>query len=135
MKIIGWVLGGFITLAVVVMLAQGIASETGEVVVLHTTDADGHDVTTRIWVVDYDGAQWLRAGRAESGWYGRLAAQPDIRVERADVIAAYVAVPTPEARQIVNDLMRRKYGWRETVIAAMVGGRDSAIPIRLQPRG
>ena len=134
MKIVAWIFGGIIALLVVVMLAQGIASESGEVVVLHTLDATGKDVTTRIWVVDYDGAQWLRAGRAESGWYMRLAAHPDIRVERADVIAAYTAIPTPEARQVINDLMEDKYGWRESLIGRMVGGRDGAIPIRLQPR-
>jgi hypothetical protein len=134
LKIVAWIFGGIVGLAVVVMLAQGVASESGEVAVLHTLDATGKDVTTRVWVVDHDDAQWLRAGSAESGWYTRLAAQPAIRVERADVIAEYTATPTPEARQIINDLMQDKYGWRDSLIGRMVGGRDGAIPIRLQPR-
>ena len=134
MRIAAWVFSGIIAVVVVVMLAQAVASESGEVVVLHTLDTTGKDVTTRIWVVDYDGAQWLRAGRAESGWYARLAAHPDIRIERADVIAGYTAIPTPEARQVINDRMQDKYGWRESFISRMLGGRDGAIPIRLQPR-
>lgn len=133
MKLIAWIFGGIIGLVVIVMLAQAVASESGEVVVLHTLDAAGKDVTTRIWVVDHDGAQWLRAGRAESGWYTRLVAQPAVRVERADVVAEYIAIPTPAARQIINDLMQDKYRWRESLIGRMVGGRDGAIPIRLQP--
>lgn len=134
MKIVARILGGIIALVVAVMVAQAIASESGEVVVLHTLDATGKDVTTRIWVVDHDGAQWLRAGRAESGWYARLAAQPNIRVERGDVIADYTAVPMPAARQIINDLMQQKYGWRDSLIGRMVGGRDGSIPIKLEPR-
>ena len=134
MKIVAWIFGGIIALVGVVMLAQGIASESGEVVVLHTLDATGKDVTTRLWVVDHDGALWLRSGSAESGWYTRLVAQPNIRVEDGVAIAAFVAIPTPEARQIINDLMQDQYGWRETFIGRMVGGRDGAIPIRLQPR-
>lgn len=134
MKIVARIFGGIIALVVLVMLVQGIASESGEVAVLHTLDATGKDATTRVWVVDYDGASWLRSGSAESGWYTRLVAQPDIRVERADVTATHIAMPTPEARQIINDLMQDKYGWRESLIGRLVGGRDNAIPIRLQPR-
>ncbi|MCX7063423.1 MAG: hypothetical protein NT024_02405, partial [Proteobacteria bacterium] len=63
----------------------------------------------------------------------RLVAQPAVRVERADVVAEYIAIPTPAARQIINDLMQDKYRWRESLIGRMVGGRDGAIPIRLQP--
>ena len=134
MQIVGRVIGGLLALTIVVLLAQAIASESGEVVVLHTTDVTGADVTTRVWIVDSDGAQWLRAGHAESGWYTRLAAQPTIRLQRGDVVADYTAVPTPDARATVNDLMQRKYGWRESLIGVLVGGRDGAIPVRLEPR-
>ena len=38
-----------------------IGAETGEVVVLHTIDADGASHTTRLWIVDDAGEAWLRA--------------------------------------------------------------------------
>ncbi len=134
MRIFGRVIGGLLAVAIVLLLAQAIASETGEVVVLHTTDAKGQDATTRVWIIDHAGAQWLRAGDSESAWYVRLAAQPAIRVQRGDVVADYVAVPVPDERTLVNEAMRRKYGWRDALIGVMVGGRDRAIPIRLEPR-
>ena len=134
MKIVGRLIGALVAVAIVVLLAQFIASETGEVVVLHTTDAKGQDTTTRVWIVDHDGAQWLRAGHPESAWYVRLAAQPAIRVQRGDVVADYVAVPAPDQRTIVNEAMRHKYGWRDALISLTVGGRDRAIPIRLVPQ-
>ncbi len=134
MKIVGRVIGGLLAVVIVLLLTQAIASETGEVVVLHTTDATGNDATTRVWIVDYDGAQWLRAGQPTSAWYVRLAAQPAIRLQRGDVVADYVAVPMPEERAIVNDAMRHKYGWRDALIGMLIGGRDRAIPIRLESR-
>ena len=134
MKIVGWAIGGRFALAIGALLAQAIASESGEVVVLHTTDATGIDVTTRVWIVDSDGAQWLRAGQPGTAWYVRLTEQPAIRVQRGDVVADYVAVPTPNAQALVNALMLRKYGWRDEFIGVMIGGRDGAIPIRLEPR-
>ena len=134
MKIVGRVVLVLLALAIVLLLAQTLASETGEVVVLYTTDASGQDATTRVWIVDHDGAQWLRAGRPDSAWYVRLAAQPAIRVQRGDVVADYVAVPVPDQRTMINDLMRNKYAWRDAMIGVLVGGRDSAIPIRLDPR-
>jgi hypothetical protein len=134
MKIVGRIVVGLIAVPIVIVLLQGIASETGEVAVLYTTDATGGDVTTRVWVVDHDGAQWLRAGQPESAWYVRLAAQPAVRVERNDVISDYVAVPMPDQRAVINDLMRQKYGWRDALIGVLVGGRDRAIAIRLDAR-
>jgi len=133
MKIVAWLLGGILALALAVFVVQGVASETGEVVVLHTLDASGAEKTTRIWVVDHAGQQWLRSGSTESGWYQRLTAEPHVRVERDGATGDYIAAPTPEERQAINAAMRAKYGWRDTLISWMVGGRDSAIPINLQP--
>ena len=133
MKMVVWLIGGLLTLALAVFVAQSVASETGEVVVLHTLDASGADKTTRIWIVDHADLQWLRAGSIESAWYRRLIAQPHVRLERAGKSADYLATPSPENRQTINGQMRAKYGWRDIFISWMVGGRDSAVPIILQP--
>ena len=115
-------------------LMQMVASETGEVVVLHSLDATGAEVTTRLWVADYDGAQWLRVGADGSGWYSRLSATPAIEVERTGTRATYLAVPAPAASEAVNALMQEKYGWRDSLLGWLVGGRGGSIPIRLEPR-
>jgi hypothetical protein len=133
MKIVVRFIGGLLALALTVFVAQSVASETGEVVVLHTLDAGGVDRTTRIWIVDHAGQQWLRSGSSESVWYRRLIAQPHVRIERAGKSADYVATPSPENRQTINDQMRAKYGWRDALISWMVGGRDGAVPIILNP--
>ena len=123
-----------IVLVVVVLFGlEGYASERGEVVVLHTRDASGGAHDTRVWVVDHDGSAWLRAGRPESGWYQRVAADPEITVTRGSTDVRYRAVAVPEKRAVINELMAAKYGWGDRFIGWMLGGRDGAIPVRLDP--
>lgn len=56
----------------------------GEVVTVHTHGADGEWETTPLWIVDLDNTSYLRAGTPEgSGWFTRLQANPDVRLERA----------------------------------------------------
>tara|TARA_Y200000002_G_scaffold164150_1_gene135461 strand:- start:2045 stop:2203 length:159 start_codon:yes stop_codon:yes gene_type:complete len=50
---------------VVIVLLQGVASETGEIVVLTSVDqATSAHTTTRLWVVDHDGGMWPRGDAA-----------------------------------------------------------------------
>ena len=85
MRLIAKLLGGALALVVAIFLVQGVASETGEVVVLTTLhDTTSETSTTRLWVVDHDGAMWLR-GDAESGWTHRVLAQTaPLQLERND---------------------------------------------------
>ena len=127
-RAIGLVLG----VLVGVLILQGVASESGEVVVLSTQGTGEAPEETRLWVVDFGGYQYLRAGQAESGWFSRLRATPRVGVERGDVRMAYDAVPEPDRQAEVNALMQAKYGWADTFIG-MLFGRDDATPIRLEP--
>ncbi|MBW2244937.1 MAG: DUF2255 family protein [Deltaproteobacteria bacterium] len=130
---IGAVLGFFLLLG----LAQLGASESGEVLVLETLDAEGQPQETRIWVVEDAGAIWVRGGE-DSGWVQRLLQNAEIRAERSDAQAAYLAVPVrdPATRDRVNSLMREKYGFADRFIAISLGDTDraGALPIRLDPR-
>ncbi len=121
-----------LTLFAGVLILQGVASESGEVVVLSTQGSAGEPEETRLWVVDLDGFQYLRAGQADSGWFKRLSSTPRVGVERGDVRMAYDARPEPELRDEVNDLMRAKYGWADEFIGTLFG-RDGATPVRLVP--
>jgi hypothetical protein len=133
MKFLAWLLGVAMVIAVVVFGLQIAASETGEVVVLHT-DPDDADRATRLWVVDHDGHQWLRAGGgADSGWYERLQANPRVVLERDGTRGDYLARAEPARAETINELMRDKYGWRDQVVAVLAGARDGAVPVRLVP--
>ena len=113
-------------------VSQMVASETGEVVVVTTTAADGSTHETRLWVVDHDGSAWLRAGGDASGWYQQMQANPEIEMVRNSVAASYTVQPDLAQRGRVNTLMRDKYAWRDAYISFLFS-RDDAVPIRLVP--
>ena len=128
------IVGAAVLLVVLLVGLQIIASESGEVVVLHTFSGT-EEHTTRVWIVDDQGVSWLRAGQPEAGWYQRILEEPDIEVERGDDLYAYRAFPIEGGPTVdhVNALMARKYGWADGLIGAMFD-RSSAIAIRLDPR-
>jgi hypothetical protein len=129
----GLVLSGM----VVALFAVGmIGAETGEVVVLHTTGADGASLTTRLWIVDDADGAWLRAGHDGSSWFRDLEARPDVEVERGGETLAVRAVPSRDAadRARINALTATKYGWAESLYGMVSSRDDAAIPIRLEPR-
>jgi hypothetical protein len=109
-----------------------VASESGEVVVLRTRDASGAAHETRLWVVDHDGAMWLRAGNPAGGWFARLSANPEVEVERRHETLALRAVPEPEARDAINALMQEKYGWADSYVSFFFP-RSKKVPVRLVP--
>jgi hypothetical protein len=126
------ILGVLLGLAVAAAILEYVASESGEVVVLRTTDASGDFHETRLWVVDHDGSAWLRAGNPAVGWFERLSSRPEVVVVRGDASAAFRAVPTPEARDVVNERMQEKYGWADRYVSFFFS-REKKIPVRLLP--
>ena len=133
MRLIAKLLGSVFALLLFVVLLQGVASETGEVVVLTSVDqAISAPTTTRLWVVDHDGAMWLR-GDAASGWTQRVLAQSmPVVMERNGVRYEFVVTSEPERLALVNQLMREKYGWRDQFIS-MMAPREDSVALRLTP--
>ena len=127
------VLGALLGLAVLFFASQLAASESGEVVVLRTLDEVGRPHETRLWVVDRDGRPWIRAGNAGSGWFVRLQANPAVEVVRGGETLRVRAVPVPEARDRINDLMNEKYGFADSYICFFLP-RERKIPVRIDPR-
>ena len=125
-----------VVLAVAFGGAMMLASESGEVVVLTTRDRDGSAHETRLWVVESQGALWLRAGVPSSRWLARLRAEPQVRVVRNGFAETYRAVPheSPADRDRINALMAEKYGWAEWLIGATRDGRKS-VAVRLESVG
>ncbi len=109
-----------------------LASESGEVVVVTTTNSDGAPVVTRLWVIDYEGHQYLRSLSPTAGWYLRLLAAPQVNVVRAGMGADYNAVPAPDKVEAINRLTAEKYGWADAYIGTILG-RDEAVAVRLEP--
>lgn len=135
MRLLKWLILLVLAAALLVVAAERFASESGEVVVLETRDAEGSPVETRLWIVDYDGDPWLRAGSAASGWAERLTKSDTVAVTRDNIRRSYRPEPDPTARAEINERMAEKYAWRDDLIGLLVGGRDEALPIRLRPAG
>ena len=132
MKIFRWILGSVVGLVVLVFVLQLVASERVEVVELHTLDEQGEEVITRLWIVDHLGYQYLRVGADGSGWFSRIQANGEFEVTRNDRRYKYTAVLREEESERINELMRDKYGWGDSLIEILVGGREASIPIELQ---
>ena len=100
---------------------------------LHTRDVDGEAVSTRLWIVDDGGYQYLRVGADGSGWFSRLQANGKFQVTRNGTTTSYTAVLREHKADTINQLMQTKYTWGDSVMAALVGGREGAIPVELHP--
>lgn len=132
------VVGGILGLGLLFLLSQVVASESGEVIVLHSRDVDGSTHATRIWIVeDAEGRSWVRGGKG-GGWTRRVLANGDVEVERGGERRAYrtVAVDEPETRRRISALMREKYGWGDWWVAMSLFDpeREASLALRLDPR-
>ncbi len=110
------------------------ASESGEVVVITTYDATNTPHETRLWVVDHDGAEWLRTGHDQKGWYVRILQNPRVEYERQGATSTRQAVPVsdPNVVAAVNDAYAEKYGAADWIVA-LSGDAAARIPVRLDP--
>jgi hypothetical protein len=126
-----WILAVVIGLVAALYFLQMVASERVEVVELHTLDENNSTVITRLWVVDHEGLQYLRAGAGESGWSGRALANGKIKMTRNNETHSYRVEPQPLLKDKINQLMNDKYTWGDDLISVLVGTRENALPIAL----
>ena len=131
MKYVYWVLGGLFGLVLLLGGLQWAASERVEVVDLLTIDEAGEPVSTRLWMVDDEGYQYLRVGADGSGWFSRIQANGEFQVTRNGNTASYTAVLREDKRQKINDLMQEKYSWGDSLIGVLAGSREGSIPVEL----
>ena len=117
---------------VALFLAVGIASESGEVVVLTTVEPAGPSRETRLWIIDEGGVLWLRAGSPTSMWLVNLRVDPEVTLVRDGVSNEYAATAMdgPELRDWLNHRMAEKYGWADWAVGLMAD-RSESVPIRL----
>jgi hypothetical protein len=112
-------------------LATYIAGEIVETVVITTYDDDGAAYSAKVWVVDYDGAVWVRVANPERAWYQRITGHPRMELERAGKLYHVEAHPDPslEGRRKLDQAFRSKYGLTDWWYGVLL--RNNAVPIRL----
>ncbi len=131
MRTIFGVLALLVAAVVAFYVAVILASESGEVVTLRT--GSGNEArATRLWVVDYEGAEWVRTGHAEKGWFRQIKANPEVEFERAGATTRRVAVPVhePVVSEGVKRAFTEKYGHADWFVA-LSGDASQRIVVRL----
>jgi hypothetical protein len=131
-RAIRWAAVGLVLLALVAA-ATYVAGEQTEVVVLRTFDRAGQAHETKLWVVDHEGAPWVRVANPERAWFQRLRAEPRVELVRGGMTQSVVARPQNgmEARAAVDRAFRAKYGAVDWWYGVLL--RRDAIPVRLEP--
>ncbi len=131
MKYLYWGAGLLLGIAALFGVLQYVASERVEVVELHTINTEGDEVTTRLWIVDDEGFQYLRVGSTGSGWYTRIQENGEFALTRNGERNRYRAEVNMSKSDRINELMQEKYTWGNTLISILVGGRETSQPIEL----
>lgn len=127
----------FALLAILALVGAGtyLAGEQTDVVVLRTFDAGGAPHETKRWVVDLEGAPWVRVANPRRVWYRRRLAHPRVELVRGGETQARVARPdaTPAARAAVDAAFAAKYGRVDAWYGLLL--RRNPVPIRLNAPG
>jgi hypothetical protein len=132
MKILLWIVGTLLGLVIALGIVQTVASERVEVIELHTLDETGEMKTTRLWIVDDEGFQYLR-GEESSGWFTRLSASGNFEMTRGEQTGKYTYQLRPDKVARINSLMKEKYTWGDTFFETMLGSREQSHAIELHP--
>ncbi len=120
-----------LTFAAVTLLAL----EGREVVVLRTTDADGHVRKTRTWIADADGSVLIEAANPERPFLRDLRTTPQLELERRGHVyqCSAAVVPNPEGHERVRQLLAAKYGWADRWIGRLTDV-SASLALRLRCR-
>ena len=120
------------SIPIILFCTQFLASERIEVVKLYTFDETSTEVATRLWVADDGGYQYLRVGADGAEWFARLQLQEVVDLTRNGRRYKYTWALREEKSQKINLLMREKYGWSDSFIGILTGGRENSTPIELR---
>jgi hypothetical protein len=108
--------------------------DVGEVATLAITDAQARVFEKKLWIVDLEGAVYVRSGAADDHWLERLEGRPQARLDRngGSVSVRGTAVADPAVWDAVNRAMSRKYGRFDRVLR-WLHGPAGFVPVRLDP--
>ena len=134
MRIVLVSIGAIVLAAVVFFGVVILASESGEVVTLRTVDGQGESHATRLWLIEHEGAEFVRTGHPDKLWFVRLRANPSVELEREGAISKRTAVVVHDAETTrgVNDVYEGKYGDANWIVA-LSGDAADRVVVRLDP--
>ena len=121
--------------AVALLTSISLWFDEGEVVRLITTDENGNEFETGLWVVDLEGVSYLRAESKDAAWIERIRKRPDVQLDRAGRRTDYRAIPIgdDDTRDSVSRAMAEKYGRLDRAVA-LFRDYSHCLPVRLQIR-
>lgn len=125
-------------------LAAGVAVSVGlfttwalegrEVVVLRTHGPDGAVRSTRTWIADADGSEWVEAANPERPFLLDLRGNPRLRVERGGRVEERVAtvIEGEAGHRRIRSLLRARYGVADAWIG-LLADTSRSVAVRLDP--
>jgi hypothetical protein len=119
-----------------VVLLGALALDEGEVATLTTYNGAGKAYETQVWLVEREGATYLRAHYTNAEWLVRLRARPEVQLERGEQRLTFLAHVEDDdvTRSAVNQAMATKYGGSDRLVG-WIFDLGAAVPVRLEPRG
>ena len=114
-----------------------LALELGEVVIVETVNSDGTRLRqTHIWYVHQPDGLYLEAGHPDNPWVRDLEQMQTLTLSGEGISGEYVFEQHESAadHQRVREMMRRKYGWRDSWIGVVFDTTQSQL-IELEPAG
>lgn len=115
-------------------LVTAMALEGNEVVQLRTLGPDGSARTTRVWIADADGAEWVEAAAPDRPFLADIARDPQVELVRGDDVQPRRAtvVGGAEGHEKIRALLRDRYGWADRWVG-MLTDTSQSLAVRLDP--
>jgi hypothetical protein len=122
-----------------ILVVGALLIDEGEVVTLVTADAQARSCETRVWIVEIDGVEHLRAGSDRVEWLQRLRERPRVEIQRGHgpgaerrAYVASIVAGDPGLSQRIDRAMSAKYGFADQVWGRLAR-RGRGVPVQLMP--
>lgn len=135
MKIVYWLIGLVVIVAVLpIIIIYGASELGGEVVTLERPTPEGDVSKVRIWIVDQGGTSWVEHSDADSFWMTQLKESSAVALSRGGKTNTYVGTPDPDSHDLYHQLRLEKYSWADKTIDFVTGsdGECEGVPVRLK---
>ncbi|MGI9327436.1 MAG: hypothetical protein ACR2PZ_19615 [Pseudomonadales bacterium] len=116
------------------LLLTYLALEIDGVISIQTLDGNQQPRVTHVWHVVHQQRLTLEAGHPDNPWVQDLAGsdQVSVRGDGLDGNYSFVVNRAPSDHQLIRQLMRKKYGWRDSWISLLFDTSRSAM-VQLDP--